>query len=186
VESLCQHLDEDLADAVTFLFFSTWRVGEMQTLEWPDYDRAERTIRLRAERSKNKHGRVIPTEGEMAAVMDRRLKKRRLDCPFIFHRDGKRLGDFRKPWKRACAVIGLSGRMVHDLRRSGVKHLIDSGVDPHTVMEFSGHRTDSMLRRYHIIDLDDLRRAAERSSAYRGPGAQVVPLGERTRRERAE
>jgi len=59
-----------------------------------------------------------------------------------------------------------SRRIVHDLRRSGVKHLIDSGVDPHTVMAFSGHRTPSMLRRYHIIALDDLRRAAERGSAY--------------------
>jgi len=39
-------------------------------------------------------------------------------------------------------------------------------VDPHTVMAFSGHRTPSMLRRYHIIALDDLRRAAERGSAY--------------------
>ena len=64
---------------------------------------------------------------------------------------------------------------MHDLRRSGVKHLIDSGVDPHTVTAFSGHRTASMLRRYHIIDLDDLRRAAERASGYQGR-ATVTPL----------
>jgi len=66
------------------------------------------------------------------------------------------------------------------LVRSGVKHLIDSGVDPHTVMAFSGHRTPSMLRRYHIIDLDDLRRAAERSTQHRGAAAIVTPLRERT------
>jgi hypothetical protein len=28
--------------------------------------------------------------------------------------------------------------------------------------EWSGHRPESMLRRYHIVDLDDLRRAGER------------------------
>jgi integrase len=81
----------------------------------------------------------------------------------------------------------LPGRLVHDLRRSGVKHLIDSGNDPHTVMAFSGHRTPSMLRRYHIIDVDDLRRAAARASAHRAESAaNVTALVAGTRRERAE
>jgi hypothetical protein len=35
-------------------------------------------------------------------------------------------------------------------------------------MVFSGHRTASMLKRYDIIDVDDLRWAAERASAYQG------------------
>ena len=91
-----------------------------------------------------------------------------------------RSGIFRKRWARACKAVGLVGRLVHDLRRSGVKHLIDSGVDPHTVMAFSGHRTPSMLRRYHIIDLDDLRQAAERANRYAGPGATVTALRDAT------
>jgi len=68
----------------------------------------------------------------------------------------------------------LSGRIVHDLRRSGVRHLIHAGVDPHTVTAFSGHRTPSMLKRYHIIALDDLRTAAAKGDAYRGGGAATV------------
>ena len=47
-------------------------------------------------------------------------------------------------------------------------------------MLWSGHRTEAMLRRYHIVDLDDLRRAGKRASDYRGPGANVVPIGART------
>jgi len=121
--------------------------------------------------------------GELAAVIDRRLTVRRLDCPSIFHRDGEPVGDFRKVWKRACAAIGLPGRLVHDLRRSGVKHLIGAGVDPHTVMAFSGHRTPLMLRRFHIIALDDPRAAAAKGSAYDGvTTAQVASLAARTRR----
>src|SRR5262249_47372990 len=57
---------------------------------------------------------------------------------------------------------------------------IDAGVDPHTVMQWSGHRTMSMLIRYHIIDLEDLRRAGKRASDYRGPASNVVPLSART------
>ena len=43
-------------------------------------------------------------------------------------------------------------------------------------MEWSGHRTMSMLQHYHIIDLDDLRRAGRQASDYRGPKEVVVPL----------
>jgi hypothetical protein len=76
-------------------------------LQWRDYDRHEQTIRLRLEHSKNKHGRVLPLIGELAAILDRRLAARRLDCPCIFHRDGQAIGDFRKLWQRACTAIGL-------------------------------------------------------------------------------
>ena len=65
-------------------------------------------------------------------------------------------------------MIGKPDAIVHDLRRSGAKHLINVGIDPHTVMAFTGHKTPSMLRRYHIIDVDDLRRAAERAAAFTG------------------
>lgn len=82
----------------------------------------------------------------------------------------------RTVWNKACAAVGLAGRIPHDLRRSGVKHYIDAGVDPHTVIAWSGHRTPSMLQRYHIIDLEDLRRAGQRASAYKGPASIVVPL----------
>jgi hypothetical protein len=36
-------------------------------------DRHEQTIRLRPGHSKNKHGRVLPVVGALAAVIDRRL-----------------------------------------------------------------------------------------------------------------
>jgi integrase len=139
---------------------------------------------------------------ELMAVIARQKARRRPDCPYIFHGSGcgtprfdKRgnrrpcLGDFQKIWDRACIAIGFhrpdpdhpgdpnkvkAARTPHDLRRSGVKHYIDAGVDPHTVMAWSGHRTPSMLRRYHILDLDDLRRAGKKASDYRGPKENVV------------
>jgi integrase len=174
VETLCTHLPAAIGDMVLFLFFSAWRVGEARRIEWKHYSREDGSICLPAEFSKNKQPRLLPITGELASIIERSLKARRLDCPYIFHRNGQRVRDFRKLWAKACKAIGVSGRIVHDLRRSGVKHLIDSGVDPHTVMAFSGHRTASMLRRYHIIDLDDLRRAAERASGYQGRRATVI------------
>jgi integrase len=59
----CRVLDEDAPSpaqvrltstsvARSFLFWSAWRVGEVRTLQWRDYDRTEQTLRLRPEHSK--------------------------------------------------------------------------------------------------------------------------------------
>src|SRR5581483_2569677 len=178
VEALGTHLPPDVGDAILFLFWSSWRPAEMRKLEWRDYDRTDGVIRLRGENSKTKFTRLLPVRGELAHIVERRLKARRIDCPFIFHRDGLPIGDIRKVWKQACAEVGLGARLVYDLRRSGVRHLIRSGVPPHTVMAFSGHRTASMLKRYDIISLDDLRAAADKGSAFRNEPGQLVALGE--------
>jgi hypothetical protein len=47
---------------------------------------------------------------------------------------------------------------------------------PHSVSQFSGHRTRSTLDRYHLIDLDDLRVAAERASDFLGTRRRVATL----------
>ena len=119
----------------------------------------------------------LAVRSELATIIERRLKLRRLDCPYIFHIAGKRIGDFRKLWRKACTAAGVTGRIIHDLRRSGVRHLIRAGVPPHTVMAFSGHRPPSMLKRYDIISLDDLRAAAERGSDHAtDEPPRVVPI----------
>jgi len=43
-----------------------------------------------------------------------------------------------------------------------------------------------MLQRYHISDLDDLRRAGRKASSYRGPKEAVMPLEQRTGTLRAQ
>lgn len=180
VERLQRHLPVAVADLVGFLFWSAWRVNEGRRLEWRFYDAGDGVIRLPAELSKNNEERLLPVEAELAAIIERRLTLRRLDCPFIFHHHGRPIGDFRKVWRKACAAIGLSGRIVHDLRRSGVKHLIEAGIDPYTVMAFSGHKTESMLRRYKVVDLDALRVAAARGAAHSGNRSNVRVLPTRT------
>src|SRR5262249_32194142 len=109
---------------------------------------------------------------------------RRLDCPYVFHRNGRRSGELRKPWAKACAELGLAGRIVHDLRRSGVRHLIRGGTPPHTLMASSRPRAARMLKRYDIIDVDDLRRACragERLPGRAGDGTSAE--GRRAERE---
>jgi hypothetical protein len=88
--------------------------------------------------------------------------------------------DCTKAIQRAGAVFVLDEVIALRLVVGGSTD-IDAGVDPHTVMQWSGHRTESMLRRYHIIELDDLRRVGTQASDYRGAERQRQPASLRER-----
>ena len=121
-------LSEYLRDPIAFLYLSGWRLGEMKALEWRDVDLAGKVVHLRPEISKNKDGRLLPLSGELLEIMDRAHAKRRPDCPFVFHRDGEPIGDFRKAWSTACKAAGLHPILVHDLRRTAVRNMVRAGI----------------------------------------------------------
>jgi len=155
--ALREVLPNDLKDPVTFLWLTGWRVGEMRTLQWRDiYSDA---IRLRGENSKNKRQRELQLVGELAEVIARARAARRIECPFVFHRDGKPIGLFRKSWSTACKKAQLGGLLVHDLRRSVIRNLIRAGVSQNVAMEISGHKTANVFKRYDITSKKDVAAA---------------------------
>ena len=58
-------------------------------------------------------------------------------------------------------AAGLSGVLIHDLRRSAAREMRIAGVDQTTIMKVAGWGTDSMFVRYHVDDDSDLRRVPE-------------------------
>jgi len=154
-------LPDHLKDPVTFLYLSGWRVSEMRTLEWRDVDLAGRELCLRPEASKNKDGRPLPLRSELLDIIQRAHEKRRPDCPYVFHGDGEPIGDFRKAWKTACKQAGLTGIIVHDLRRTAVRNMVRAGISERVAMELSGHKTRRVFDRYNIVSDADRARASE-------------------------
>ena len=61
-------------------------------------------------------------------VIQERAKRRRIDCPFVFHRSGRPIRPFRKAFKAAAKEIGCEGLLPHDMRRSGVRNFRKSGL----------------------------------------------------------
>jgi len=58
--------------------------------------------------------------------------------------------------------VGLPGKLVHDFRRTAVRNLIRAGVAKRVAMSMVGMRTDSIFRRYAIVDETMLREAGEK------------------------
>jgi integrase len=114
-------LPDCLKDPVIFPYLSGWGVSEMRLLEWRDVDLTGNVVRLRAEKSKTKDGRVLPLHDELLDVIGRAQAKRTLECPFVFRLKGKPVGDFRKAWKNATKAAGLADVIVHNLRRTAIR-----------------------------------------------------------------
>jgi integrase len=193
-EGVAGTLPPDLVDPARFAYTAGWRKGEVATLEWCDVSLERRgelivggTIRLRGANAKNGRPRLLVLDGDLLAIIVRRAAERRLDCPLVFHRDGRPIGDFRKAWRRACASAGVESRRFHDMRRSAVRNLVRAGVPERVAMAMTGHKTRAVFDRYNITSEADLRAAAERVSAYvaerRTEAPTVTPLAPVRRRE---
>lgn len=117
-ESVVTAPPEYLQDASRFAYTSGWRKSEVTTLAWADVDRAAGLITLRRAHSKNEEPRELPLVGALVELIECRWQARTvvgLDgavslSPFVFHRAGAPIGDFRKAWRRACASRRWAGR----------------------------------------------------------------------------
>jgi integrase len=163
----------ELASVVLFAFVTGWRTAsEVLPLEWRHVDWAGRCVRLDAHTTKNDEGRVFPFTTDAETILTEQLaihKKLAATgtiCPFVFHRNGGRIVYFRAAWKNACKAAGCPGALVHDMRRSAVRTLERAGVPRSVAMSLVGHKTESIYRRYAIVDEAMQREAAARLDAW--------------------
>lgn len=179
-ESLARHLPAAVADMTRLAYSLGWRKSEVSGLTWDNVDHVAHTITILT--SKNGDGRSVALDDETWEIIARRWQARAWHnrktkqtevSPLVFHRNGRRIRDFRKVWQKALAAAQLpTTRLFHDLRRCGARDMRRAGVDPTIVMRIMGRKTDSMLRRYNISTSD----------AHREALAKTVEL----RRQRAE
>lgn len=172
-EAVAANLPEPIRDIARFAYLSGWRKGEILPLTWDAVDRTAREARLRT--SKNGHGRMLPLDGELWDLIERRWAAREYQTPdgvthvsgYVFHNAGRPVVDFRKAWESACKAAKLPGRLFHDLRRTAARNMVRAGVPQSVAMAITGHRTLSMFTRYNITSAEDMREAIRRTEEFR-------------------
>ena len=197
--ALREALPTYLQPMVTFAYYTGWRKGEVLDLRWSQVDLHERIIRLSPDQSKNGNGRVIAIDGELLAILESQWEERKVAavpghshafiCPFVFHHNGQPIRDFRSAWQSGLKQAGLVGKIFHDFRRTAVRNMVRAGVPERVAMTISGHKTRSIFDRYDIVDEEDLKQAARKTSEriqVQRENAKVVAIGGRNRNENVD
>jgi integrase len=168
-------LPERLRPVITCLYLTGWRLNEVLSLTWAQVDFRAHTIRLEPGTTKNQDGRVFPFA--LLPDLELLLRRQRIYTTTIeratdrlisrvFHREGQPIRDLRGAWESACAAAGFSRivlprrrkatKLIHDFRRTAVRNLERAGVSRSVAMKLTGHKTESVYRRYAIVSEGDL------------------------------
>src|SRR6266852_2810062 len=169
------YLPEYLRPVVTCAYHTGWRISsELLTRERRHLDLSAGWLRLDPGETKNGEAREFPVAEipELREVLEQQLEKtEQLEqatgqiIPWLFHRDGKAIRDFRRAWEKACAAVGLK-RHPHDFRRTAVRNLERAGASRSAAMKMVGHLTQSIYSRYAIADVQALREAGAKLGAF--------------------
>lgn len=76
----------------------------------------------------------------------------------------------RRVWKRE--ELRYIGAIFHDFRRTAARNLVRAGVPVPVAMKITGHRTDSMFRRYAIVSEDQKREALAKTQLFLATAAK--------------
>ncbi len=168
VTRLMAELPAHYQPVVMYGYLTGRRKGEMLQLRWDDVDLKARTITVRQSTTKTGAPDTIPLEGELLELLlDLWEHTQKKGCPWVFHRNGQPIEDFRRTFDRAAPRAGLEGKLFHDLRRSMATDATEAGVDQATIMRLTGHKTTTVFQRYRIVKSEGVRNAMHVIEEYR-------------------
>lgn len=154
-------LPQELKALFVCSFMTGIRRSELLNIQWWQVDFEQELILLND--TKNGQPRTVPiVPGDMRDLLWESFQQAKAlwpNSPWVFSRSGKQIKGFTKGWRDACAAAGVPGLLLHDLRRTAVRNMRNAGVPQVIRMKISGHKTDSMERRYNITDLEDIANA---------------------------
>ena len=179
-------LPEDVQPLVQFLWLTGWRKGETLSLQWRSVDFVSGTIRI--EETKSGEPRTLPFHAlpELDALLhDLRKRTTELErergtiIPWVFHREsGHPVRDLRRAWVAATRAAGVPGRILHDFRRTAVRRMERAGVARSVAMKISGHKTESIYRRYAIVAERDIADGLRQVAAFQKRVARAASGGQ--------
>jgi len=171
--AILKHIRSEVKrDMCEFAYRTGVRKGQLRLTEKSNVDPHRWVLSWRSDQVKSREPHVLPLVGRELEIIQRRWAERRLDCTYLFHENGKRLGLLRSEWNRACRAAGFpvgrknGGYVFHNTRHSAVSNLNGAGVPDSVAMTISGHQTPSVFRRYSIRQESVQRAALEKVADY--------------------
>jgi integrase len=157
-EEILPFLSADVLPVVVIAYYTAMRLGEILALCWNNIDLKRRLFLF--ETGKTGKQRAVALRPEVMNVL-RSMPKGFGETP-VFSVSMDRV---ERNWKRACQKAKVRDARIHDLRRTRatIWHK-EEGLPQDLIMYMTGHRTDSMFRRYQIVSTEYVERLAEKWS----------------------
>ncbi len=183
------HLPPHARIPVTIEYWLGTRSGETLAIQWSqvrfDHRQELVEIRLDAGDTKTSEQRTVVLGGDLYAFLRdwyRFTKKAFPSCQTVCHYKGRSIKRLQSSWQNAAVKAGLGhwgnpdgkypgnrqyrGALIHDFRRTAVSNMENAGIPRKVAMSISGHKTDNVYRRYHIVKKEDLIEAGRRLMAH--------------------
>ena len=140
---------------IKLLLHTGLRKQELLSLKWEDVDLKNQVITI--QETKNGRTHILPLT-KVATALIKKLPK---DHIYLFHYQGQRLLDIKRPWERIREKVGMPTLRVHDLRRTIGSWLAQSGVSLHLIGEVLNHKNPKTTMVYARFQKGHLREALE-------------------------
>ncbi|MGC2745254.1 MAG: tyrosine-type recombinase/integrase [Candidatus Angelobacter sp.] len=123
------------------------RKGEIGKIRTDKIDFKSARIDLPGRTTKNKKPRYLPIYGDMKAELSMAISRADPACPFLIQHKSRRVTDWEKSWKTACAIAAVDNALFHDLRRTALTNMTEAGFSEKEAME----SVDTKPDRFSIV-----------------------------------
>jgi len=161
-------LPDYLKLVLSLAFFTGMRKREILSLTWDRINMIEKKIILKNGTTKNDQGRTIYLSDKLYdAILNQKNTRDNNypDCPYVCFNAGRQIKNYQKAWHNTCNKAGLTGKLLHDNRRTAVRNMSRAGIPDTVIMKITGHITRSIFDRYNITSEEDIRMAADKVEA---------------------
>jgi integrase len=154
-----------------FAYYLGIRKGELLKFRWdwvlPYWTETEPIIKVPGEYCKSGEPHTIPLyHPEMRGFVEMAMTERNPLCPYMFQYRGRRLKSPRTAFEAARLAVGLPGLIFHDTRRTAIREMELARIPRRRAMQITGHRTESVYKRYDIGDESEATEAGKDMRAY--------------------
>lgn len=163
VEKLYQSSSPHFKPILLCAYMTGMRRGEIARLKWENVDMEDGNIHV--VETKNNESRSIPIASSLLDALKEIKGKAKTEFVFTTHEGNPYTHPtvWKRAWGTAVRHSGIGNVRFHDLRHTFVSNLIvREKEDFRTVMELSGHKDTSMLKRYSHTQQEAKKAAIEK------------------------
>jgi integrase len=199
-ESMRSATDREAANAIRLLLYTGARLREVLKAEWSQFDLDAGLWEKPSAHTKTRRQHRLELAGPALRLVEIMAEKkghptylfpgnpklRRNNAP-VDILTGQPKGitprhDLRRPWRAICAMAGIEGVQLHDLRRTTASFMLSGGASLATVGKALGHTQPSTTARYATLEAsvqrEGLKAAGERMAAAKGKRPPKRPPGD--------